>query len=368
MEHVAALDGSLLAAPFEALKACSRQRAKQLQGELAAVVAQARSLPDADEQTLAKLETRLRVLKRKYEAIAADEDAAVAQLSARVTALNDEEAGRRLERLLADHLLRTGYVAAGTALGAASATTPLLDASVCSAHERVASALAAGDARPALAWCNEHRPRLQKLKSALEFRLQLQQFAEVARRGDSLAAVRLARLCLAPMVSGSEKLSELQRACALLVLGPGSKRLRSLLDSASLVAQFRSDAALVHGLPRVSSLSLRLQAGLCALNVPHITRESLAAAEVCEDPLSVEAYRVLAKGLPHSRHVHTRLVCPITAQLMNEDNPPAALPNGYCYSRKALEAMAERSGDGRVICPRTGQTFSSADMLKVFLA
>lgn len=66
------------------------------------------------------------------------------------------------------------------------------------------------------------------------------------------------------------------------------------------------------------------QAGLSALKTP------LSLADGCcrEDPLHLPAFRQLAEGLPYARHVHSKLICAITHELMDEHNPPAALPNG----------------------------------------
>lgn len=53
-----------------------------------------------------------------------------------------------------------------------------------------------------------------------------------------------------------------------------------------------------------------------------------------EDPLSQEAFRKLAQPLPYSKQHHSKLVCYITKELMDTENPPLVLPNGYVYSTK----------------------------------
>lgn len=53
-----------------------------------------------------------------------------------------------------------------------------------------------------------------------------------------------------------------------------------------------------------------------------------------EDPLSQEIIRKLAEPLPFAKHIHSKLVCYISKELMNEDNPPLVLPNGYVYSTR----------------------------------
>jgi len=53
-----------------------------------------------------------------------------------------------------------------------------------------------------------------------------------------------------------------------------------------------------------------------------------------EDPLSQEGFRKLAAQLPFSKQHHSKLVCYITKELMDSENPPLVLPNGYVYSAK----------------------------------
>ena len=86
-----------------------------------------------------------------------------------------------------------------------------------------------------------------------------------------------------------------------------------------------------------------------------------------EDPLHLPAFCERAAGLPCSKHVHSKLVCAITRQPMNEHNPPMALPNGLVYSRRALLDMAAAAG-GRVTCPRTGATCDVSQLHRVFIS
>ena len=246
----------------------------------------------------------------------------------------------------------------------------LVDTALHGEVAAVAASLRRGDAQPALAWCDEHRARLKKARSALEFRLRLQQFVQLASAGQAGAAIAHARAHVAPLAAGGAHLSELQRAMAHLVFRTGARspRVASAAPSwAALADDFGAEAARVHGLPPVSGVALRLQAGLCALNTAHASREG-AGGGARQDPLADPLLARLAAGLPHSKHVHSRLVCPITQQVMNEDNPPAALPNGHVYSRAALEALAA-DGGGTLCCPRTGSgPYDLAALQKVFIA
>lgn len=169
---------------------------------------------------------------------------------------------------------------------------------------------------------------------------------------------------------------------------------------------------------------LTIQAGLSALKTPL----SLEPGCCREDPLHLPAFRTLAEGLPFAKHVHSKLICAISHTLMNEHNPPAALPSGcveghggyrreamegclenkledlqwrclglhalgsplalgllagelclstssppfpplsrYVYSQKALHEMAA-ANSGRVTCPRTGFSCEVSELRRVYIS
>lgn len=122
----------------------------------------------------------------------------------------------------------------------------------------------------------------------------------------------------------------------------------------------------LHGLTAQSLLVLYLQAGAAALNTPRTAPDT--AGFSADDPLCQKEYLAIARGLPFSKHIHSSWVCPITKALMDENNPPVVLPNGYVYSRGAMEEMAARN-DGKVVCAKTGDgPYELAQLQKVFLA
>ncbi|XP_047314088.1 protein MAEA homolog [Impatiens glandulifera] len=87
-----------------------------------------------------------------------------------------------------------------------------------------------------------------------------------------------------------------------------------------------------------SLLNIFLQAGLSALKTPFCYEDDCTK----EDPLSQELFRKLAMPLPLSKQHHSKLVCYITNDLMDTENPPLVPPNGYVYSTKAMEEMARK--------------------------
>jgi macrophage erythroblast attacher len=51
---------------------------------------------------------------------------------------------------------------------------------------------------------------------------------------------------------------------------------------------------------------------------------------------------------------------------MSDANPPMVLPNGYVYSQKAVEQIAAQNG-GKVVCPRTGNTYGLEEARRAFI-
>lgn len=98
----------------------------------------------------------------------------------------------------------------------------------------------------------------------------------------------------------------------------------------------------------------------------------------------------LCASLPFAHHPHSRLVCRVTQTVMDEHNPPVALPNGYVYSRQAIKQLTEQNDPpgpsastasssssasaaaaspsiSMITCPVTQDTFSTAVLKPVFI-
>ena len=68
----------------------------------------------------------------------------------------------------------------------------------------------------------------------------------------------------------------------------------------------------------------------------------------------------------HPQHVHSKLVCALTHEVMDVDNPPLVLPNGRVYSTKAVQLIAARN-DGNMVCPETEQVFPATEAKRLYI-
>ncbi len=138
------------------------------------------STPADQAAQLAALQAHLQALKRQLGEVSAAEADESARCRARLDHLNTIGAPakhgalawnkHRLDRIIVDHLLRSGFNATASMLASSSGVGQLVDAHIFEGAQRVVAALQGNDCGEALAWCAEQRQRLKKLKSPLEFR------------------------------------------------------------------------------------------------------------------------------------------------------------------------------------------------------
>jgi len=393
MSAADSIDSHLVRVPFEALKRAAKDRkaaideasaALECAGVLPRAAADDAGMTDATppssrEEHLSSLDEllgKLHGIKRKLDDVSAAESQHAQRVATRLEFLSSigplppkdvvQWNRQRLDLMLVDYLLRRDNCGAAAALVArlpGRAGPQLTEAALFGSVRPIVAALSdLRDCGPALAWCAENRARLKRLKSKLEFKLRVQEFLELVRRQERLEAVQYARTHLAPWAS--QLMPELQHAFAALVFAknPSSKPYADLFDEgawAKLTQLFLQDFYRMHSLPPSPLLSVHLQAGLSVLKTPQSYADSCSR----EDPLHLPAFQRLAEGLPFAKHVHSKLVCSVTREIMNDANPPMVLPNGYVYSAKAVERLLEAGGGSKLTCPVT-KTVHSADELR----
>ncbi|KAK3140650.1 hypothetical protein QOZ80_5AG0403820 [Eleusine coracana subsp. coracana] len=373
------LEHQLVRVPLEALRSTVRVNHRLAEKEIAAVLSSASSTPVENSAAaaavdhLTSLVSRLHGLKRKMEEGARAEELQVQRCRARLDRLATASTGddgewedMRLKRILVDYMLRMSYYDSAAMLAETSGIQDLVDIDVFLDAKRVIDSLQNKEIGPALAWCAENKSRLKKSKSKLEFLLRLQEFVELVKAKNCTQAIVYARKYLAPW--GSTHMKELQRVTATLVFRSSTncgpyKVLFEQNQWDRLVDQFKQEFCKLYGMTLEPLLNIYLQAGLTALKTPLCVEGNCPK----EDPLSLDGFRKLAEPLPFSKQHHSKLVCYITKELMDTENPPRVLPNGYVYSEKALQEMSKKN-DGNITCPRTGEVCKFEDCVRAFIS
>lgn len=378
------LEHAFLKAPCELMTKAFRSRKKMLTAELKALT---ETIEHVHED--ASLEQMVAVAEKLLHVSAAFEKAREAELSIEsrvkvrwdhlLTRPKEKRGGGslpakstwnrvRLDRMLVDYMLREGMYSAAEMLTQQSGLQALVELDLFAASRSIIESLKEHDCSLALQWCADNKRRLAKIDSSLEFRLRLQEFVELARARRKFDAIDYARTHLSLVTLSEDRFAEVQRTMALLAFPPTTtcQPYKDMYDSArwgELVRSFNSENYRLHGLPPESTLEIVMKGGLATLK----TRQ-------CGDPASynpscptcVQPYLTLARDLPRAQHVHSVLVCSISREVMDENNPPMALPNGNVYSKDALFQIAE-SNNGEICDPRTGDCYRLSDLRKCYI-
>ncbi|KAK1432040.1 hypothetical protein QVD17_08929 [Tagetes erecta] len=365
------LEHQFVRVPFEHYKKTIRANHRIFEKEVSAVIS---SLPDTAHidaiHHLNSLVSRLQGLKRKLEDGSKAERIQAQRCRARLEHLESSDGdgwnNTRLNRILVDYMLRMSYYDTAKKLAETTNIQDLVDIEIFYEAKKVIDALSNKEVAPALAWCADNKSRLKKVKSKFEFQLRLQEFIELVRSENNVQAVMYARKYLSPWTATYMK--EFQKVFVTLAFtsNTGCEIYKVLFEPKQwdyLMDQFKQEFCRLYGMTLEPLLNIFLQAGLSALKTPFCYEDDCTK----EDPLSQESFRKLAVPLPFSKQHHSKLVCYITKELMDTENPPLVLPNGYVYSTKALEEMATNN-NGKITCPRTGLVCNYTEVTKAYIS
>ncbi|MCJ1386873.1 GID complex subunit containing RING finger motif [Xylographa soralifera] len=280
----------------------------------------------------------------------------------------DEWSRIRLNRLLVDYLLRSGYVESARALAREKGIEALVDLDVFVHCHRIEESLRNGNTAEGLAWCADHKPMMKKTSNNLEFQLRLQQYIELRRDGKLLAARQHAQRYIAPHTDSH--FAEIHTAAALLAFPPDTlaEPYKSMYSSSrwdDLANLFIKTHHELFSLPPQPLLHIALSAGLSALKTPSChsayasssSNASSSTTTVC--PICSTELNELARGLPYAHHTKSYV-----------ENDPVVLPNGRIYGRDRLMQMSAKIGleNGEVKDPTTGEIFEGTMVRKVYIS
>lgn len=275
----------------------------------------------------------------------------------------------RMDRFLVDHCLRQGFYETAMQLSTEAGINDLTNIEIFLICRDIENSLSSKDTSKCLAWCHDNKSKLRKINSNLEFRLRKQDFVELIKANKRFAAVQYAQKYLSLFEDLPSIQKELENVMGLLAYSSKyhNDRYKDLLDENQwqcLVTQFRDENFKIYQLNSSSVFAMTLQAGLSSLKTLQCYRKDVAKNSEC--PVCSQILNQLASDLPCAHCSQSRLVCNISGQPMNENNPPLALPNGYVYSELALKQMALENC-GKITCPRTDQVYDYEKLQKVFV-
>ncbi|KAJ2220622.1 GID complex subunit containing RING finger motif [Coemansia sp. RSA 485] len=392
IDNMLAIEEPFIKVPLEQLRRAVRHTQKQVERETEAVSAemaeilksQYRLAPEELQSKLDGLIERLQTLRQDLERVTQEESQLIQRSKLRAADLHKLKGfesttqpefqhwcRQRLDRVLIDYMLRSGNLNTAQRLVESGSLEHFADTSLFAQVMSIESELKdAHSCQGALSWCAENRGALRKIQCSLEFELRLQEYVEMIRAKNTPAAILYAKKHLSPW--SDTQMPRIQRAMTLLAFSPSTScpPYKAMFDEArwtGLANEFRMVIFQLYNLPAQPLLHLLLQTGLSALKTFACLSEDPAEhnrnCPVCQ----TETLGKLAQDLPLSHHDNSNLVCRITGEKMDEDNPPMRLPNGYVYSLSSLTEMSATL-DGKVKCPRSGKTFKLSEATKLFIS
>ncbi|KPJ17238.1 Protein RMD5-like A [Papilio machaon] len=249
-----------------------------------------------------------------------------------------------MEQAIAQHLYRQGLEEVGDVFVSEAGLMCVERTCAFALLQRCASALAAGDPEPALAWVQRRAHQLTH--SPLPFALHTVQTLKVGREQGVGAAIEYARQQFPAHAARHER--QLAAAvCALAWLTPGASnpppQYQRLLDPRALGSEaaelFVREACALLRLAPLSPLAGAVSAGARVLPALHDIRNKMCqqhvAAAWADDELPLEV-ELGAEGGGY----HSVFACPILRQQASEQNPPMRLLCGHVISRDALNKLA----------------------------
>ncbi|KAK9442591.1 negative regulation of gluconeogenesis, partial [Metarhizium majus ARSEF 297] len=328
--------------------------------------------------------TRMRGVKRKLTTYADEEARLHHQTAARITHLDElysirsvddvkyeAWSRRRLDRLLADYLLRHGFNQSASELAEEKDMQDLVDVDTFVNMSRIREALLGGSVTEALAWCTDNKKELRKMESKLEFMLRLQQYVELIRTQSEpklVEAITHAKKYLIPYWKTYPK--EVSQACGLLAFPPGghSSSAYSNFYKPSRWSELADLFTKAHNnllaLPSVPLLHVALSSGLSALKTPACHSSASHQGEgtstlghgVC--PICSTELNELARNVPYAHHTKSHV-----------EHDLMLLPNGRVYGSQRLQDQAKKAGLPPTLVKdiQTGEVFAAEGLKKVYI-
>lgn len=382
------------------------------------------SSPDEILKNLDAMVARMQGLKRKLEACAEEDErlrehslARIEHLSELYTipSLDDVKYERwsrvRLNRLLADYLLRNGHCKSAAALAEAKGIEKLVDMTAFLRMNDVKESLREHRFTEALAWCAENKKELRKAdvstsfyaylrermdgcsqspQNKLEFMLRIQQYVEIMRTQDIDKIVREAiphmKKYITPL---KDKYPEEMKHLAGLLAYPPDTPVevykvckRTYYLDAQLLTQmkdlyspdrwtdlqtlFLQTHNSILSSPSKPPLHIALAAGLSALKTPlchskHVSSSTGASSSLLNNgcPICSHELNKLAVHVPYAHHTSSHV-----------DPDAVLLPNMRVYGKQKLLDHAKKAGleEGKIKDLVTGEIFPVHKMDKVYLS
>ncbi|TKR96396.1 hypothetical protein L596_010415 [Steinernema carpocapsae] len=207
----------------------------------------------------------------------------------------------RIDRMIIEHLYRTGCFKTASMLADSCKLKPVCNDLVYEEVRRVEDGLRNHDLNPCLDWIFDNRSKLRRLQSDFEMDIRIQECIEMMRDNRKVEAMKWVRKCFGHIGNGQwEKRPNLKQVAGMIAAGNKSvyKSYRKMYGEdrwEALIQKFRMESERVFMLSQQSAFSTCLQTGIAALKTPCCMKsvDTNCRCSVCHP----DVYD-LAEGLP----------------------------------------------------------------------
>ncbi|VDO03885.1 unnamed protein product [Rodentolepis nana] len=242
----------------------------------------------------------------------------------------------RFNRLLAEHLFAMGHYHSALALIKQVPDYDKIFVRIIEEAIFIQEALIRGETKPAHKWFNESNFRLKHSDLNFDFDMRIFEFYLLVRDDKRMEAVTHARQYLNNFKESDHyKPRRLGQAMVLLIMRTADevkeKAKQNELNEEWIVKRFHLALMFFYSFISPTPFLLTVRAGMSAIKTPFCYHDE------SRNPNCVVCHPLInryASNLVFGHHDQSILTCYQTGLIMDENNPPMALPNGYVYSQR----------------------------------
>ncbi|KAM7542488.1 hypothetical protein Aperf_G00000004780 [Anoplocephala perfoliata] len=272
----------------------------------------------------------------------------------------------RFNRLFAEHLFAMGHYQSALALMNQIPDPDTIFVKIIEEALSIQEALLRGDTKPAHKWFTDSSFRLKHVETSFDFDLRIFEFYLLVREDKRIEAVNHARQYLNNFQETDHYRSRrLGQAMVLLIMRTvdevKEKAKQNELNEEWIAKRFHLALMNFYSFTSLTPFLLTVRAGISAIKTPFCYHDRT------RNPNCVTCHPLInryAQSLVFGHHDQSILTCYQTGLVMNEDNPPMALPNGFVYSLRGIEQLTK---DGYIRCPKTEEVFEAGQAKRVYV-
>ncbi|EPT27724.1 putative macrophage erythroblast attacher [Toxoplasma gondii TgCatPRC2] len=273
--------------------------------------------------------------------------------------------GDRVAWVVYEYLARSGMSLTAELLKEKLDLEPFADGEVHQEILDVLGGLLRESTEEARQWVDAHRAKLKKIGSLFESELHVQHVLELLKKKDAKTAVAYLKANVGP--EDFARCVDIRKVVTLTALledpPPQYAALFGIERWHRISCLFLHTSAQVYGFSVKPTLVALLQAGFSALKSSVCEEQKSASCPTC-----LPEWAEYVRQVPTPHRVQSFLICPISGEVMDADNPPLASPDGHVYSTNAVRALAAAAPDGKtVVCPKTKQPYPLERFTRIYV-